>query len=101
MNNNENSIRQSLITVFSCAECGNTLNLSYRGKVDIGKRIKGGELRGSLPLSCADVTDGSEPTGAAMVKKVVFVEPCSICLKPAKELSDAVGVLLRAAKIND
>ena len=93
----DNCLRQSLVTVFSCAECGDTLRLSYDGKKAVGKRIDGYDGKRGSASNVGQTPDGSDPTGAAMVKNHVFIEPCRVCLRPVKEISGAMAVLIKAA----
>jgi hypothetical protein len=60
MDNND-LIREFLITKFICADCGNNLQLSYENK-----------------KATTNYSEG-EPTGAAMVMTVVSVHPCAKC----------------------
>lgn len=72
-------MRTHLITKFKCTECGSMLKLSTK------------DMKGN------DYTEG-EPTGAAIVKAVIGIHPCEICMAPANELKKAVNVLLKAGK---
>lgn len=72
-----NSIRDFLVTSFACAKCGSTLKLSYEMPKHADGYVKG------------------TPTGAAMVHKVVAVEPCKTCMKPAEDLRAAVQAILK------
>ena len=66
-----NGMRETLVTKFACAACGNRLNLSYR------------------PAEGATKDPGysrEEPTGAAMVCQVVYIEPCQTCLEPVRKV---------------
>lgn len=63
--------RQYLVTVFRCSACGEPMTISYEGK------------RG------ASVSDGH--TGAAKVEQTVHVDPCQGCLKPMRDLKDAMS----------
>ena len=75
-----NSYRSHLVTVFACATCGNALTLSYDEE---GKTRR--------------ASSEGEPTGAAMVRNVIAVEPCQACLRPGRDLQDAVATLLQVA----
>ena len=69
-------MRNSLVTAFVCTDCGSNLNLSY--KSDNGK---GGMV-------------SDEPTGAAMVKNVIYIHPCKKCLEPAEKAKQAIKSLM-------
>lgn len=80
----ENCLRESLVTKFACATCGKRLNLSYR------------------PVEGASKDPGmarEEPTGAAMVCQVVYVEPCYTCLEPVREVQSALKSFAKLAAI--
>ena len=72
-----NSMRDFLVTSFACAKCGSTLKLSYELPKQANGHVKGA------------------PTGAAMVHKVIAVEPCETCMKPAEDLRAAVQAILK------
>lgn len=80
----ENCIRESLVTKFACASCGLRLNLSYRPEDGASK---------SHGMAC------EEPTGAAMVCQVVYVEPCYTCFAPVREVQSAMKSLAKLASI--
>ena len=78
----DNFMREYLVTKFACANCGQRLNLSYR------------------PKECAATRPGyvmGEPTGAAMVEQVVYLEPCEACLAPARDAQRAMQTLVKIA----
>ena len=71
----DNYGRTHLVTNFTCAECGTPLNLSYR---DDAKKAK---------------YYNDNITGADKVEQHVYVEPCYICMKPARDILEAVKIL--------
>jgi len=72
----EDFIRNSLVTAFVCVECGSNLSLSYKSKKGSGRMVD------------------DEPTGAAMVKNVIYIYPCEKCLEPAIKAKQAVMALM-------
>lgn len=68
--------REFLVTKFKCAACGGLLKLSYEA-----------------PKNGIDYAEG-EPTGAAMVQQIVAIEPCFQCMKPVREVKQALKTLL-------
>lgn len=67
--------REFLVTKMVCAKCGSNLSLSYE-----------------TPQGAGRYSDG-EPTGAAMVRQVVAVEPCQPCMEPMQKLQEALATL--------
>lgn len=63
--------REYLITKFVCAKCGTNLQLSY-----------------DVPKGAGRYSNG-EPTGAAMVEKLVAIEPCEVCMEPLEAMKKA------------
>ena len=77
MNEIGDRIRENLITVFVCSECGGNLTLSYDDPPKKNRRI----------------TEG-EPTGAAMRKSVIAINPCEQCKQPVNNIKSAVKTLI-------
>lgn len=70
-------VRENLVTIFVCAKCGHNLTISYGRETPDNSRM----------------TEG-EPTGAAMVKNLIHINPCEYCLKPAKDAELAMRMLI-------
>lgn len=68
--------RQFLVTKFKCSACGGLLDLNY-----------------NAPKNCSDYAEG-EPTGAAMVQQFVAIDPCHQCMRPARDVQQALKTLL-------
>jgi hypothetical protein len=66
--------RKFLITKLVCSKCGDILTLST-----------------STPERSSHCQ--GEPTGADMKENLISVNPCEKCLKPAKEIMEAVKTL--------
>ena len=93
-----NSQRDYLLTSFSCSECGDTLKVALEGNVKIGKRIPGYDGKKSSSMNVGQLPLTSKhPQSHQAERMVVFIEPCRLCLKPAKEVVSAVSVLMKAA----
>jgi hypothetical protein len=69
--------REFLVTKFVCAKCGHNLTVTY-----------------DAPKKNDRYSDG-EPTGAAMVKQLVAIEPCTTCAAPAKNFVKALHELTK------
>jgi hypothetical protein len=74
----DNYMRDTLVMRFACVVCGEGLKLSYRP----GDKAKGRPSHSS-----------EEPTGAAMVMQVTYIEPCRACLEPLRRLREAMKTL--------
>lgn len=70
-------MRQFLVSKFACSECGTLLS------IESGKSSNYAE---------------GQPTGSEMVESVVLVEPCSTCLRPMREMKEAVKTLIGVLK---
>jgi len=77
-------MRGVLETHFSCASCGQELELVYENQIDKEAWKKAKRL---TTTNCTDITGGSK------VESRVFVVPCKICMEPAKRILEAVKTL--------
>ncbi len=68
--------RNSLVTAFVCTDCGSNLSLSYRSENGKGSSVD------------------NEPTGADMVKSVIYIHPCKKCLEPVAKVKQSIKNLL-------
>lgn len=80
MVNSDKKMRKFLITKLICSRCGENLSLTY-----------------DKPKGSSKHADG-EPTGGEKVEVRVAVEPCDTCLRPIKEVEEALSVLLNFKK---
>lgn len=67
--------RNRHVTQFNCAECGAELNLTYEE-------------------SGVEMPSKEQPTGACMVKNIIYIYPCKKCIEPAKKIMQAVKTLM-------
>ena len=73
----DNYGRTNLITRFTCSQCGDQLNLSYKTKKP----------------GCGDAEEEDGITGAYKLEIYVSVEPCHKCMEPVRKVAEALATL--------
>jgi len=82
-------MRPFLVTKFFCSKCGAALGVEY------GKDAE------AKPRDSHDpgIDYIREPTGADMVYTTVLIKPCHNCLKPVRDVAEAMAAIKRIIDI--